>query len=118
MSCKLFRLFAYVIVSHHPNLSKTGKHWGSFLTHCILYYPVPVLLVLYFHFSFQLSLQCNYRSSRTFPHPAWFPPTPCACTHAPCLLTDSLYFVYVKSQHVAVTKKEVAPEKNTTPFPD
>src|SRR6266576_6383511 len=24
----------YVITSHHANLSKMHKHWGSFLTHC------------------------------------------------------------------------------------
>ena len=35
MSCDYFRFFTYVIISHHANLSKTGKHWGSFLTHCI-----------------------------------------------------------------------------------
>ena len=29
-----FGLLAYVSISHHPNLSKMSKHWGSFLTHC------------------------------------------------------------------------------------
>src|SRR5258708_31255696 len=48
----------------------------------ILYYPVPLLLDLYFHFSFQLSPQCNNSSMRTFPLPVWFPPTPCARTRA------------------------------------
>src|SRR5258707_5314637 len=43
MSCNLFRLFAYVIVSHHPNLSKTGKHWGSFLTHCSVHLTAAYL---------------------------------------------------------------------------
>src|SRR5882762_10755712 len=36
MSCDFIRLIAYVITSHHANLSKLSKHWGSFLTHCII----------------------------------------------------------------------------------
>src|SRR6266850_4125671 len=28
--------FAYVTTSHHANLSKMSKHWGSFLTHCMV----------------------------------------------------------------------------------
>ena len=35
MSCNYFRFVGDVIVSHHANLSKMCKHWGSFLTHCI-----------------------------------------------------------------------------------
>ena len=35
MLCDYFRFLGYVIVSHHANLSKMCKHWGSFLTHCI-----------------------------------------------------------------------------------
>ena len=34
MSCNYFRFVGDVIVSHHANLSKMCKHWGSFLTHC------------------------------------------------------------------------------------
>src|SRR5258706_16241090 len=41
MSYKFIRLLAYVITSHHANLSKMSKHWGSFLTHCK--YSVSVL---------------------------------------------------------------------------
>ena len=35
MSRDFVRLLAYVITSHHTNLSKMSKHWGSFLSHCI-----------------------------------------------------------------------------------
>src|SRR6266550_379363 len=34
MLCDYVIFFAYVITSHHANLSKMHKHWGSFLTHC------------------------------------------------------------------------------------
>ena len=34
MLCDFVILLAYVITSHHANLSKMSKHWGSFLTHC------------------------------------------------------------------------------------
>ena len=36
MSCDVVRLLSYLITSHHANLSKMSKHWGSFLTHCNL----------------------------------------------------------------------------------
>ena len=37
--CNFFRLSGYVVISHHANISKMYKHWGSFFTHCkyILY---------------------------------------------------------------------------------
>jgi len=34
---KIFKNIAYISIAYQTNLSKTSKHWGSFLSHCISY---------------------------------------------------------------------------------
>jgi hypothetical protein len=66
MSYDYVRFLAYVTTSHHANLSKMCKHWGSFLSHCTsLSTPILQKRVLpFFALGFLISRQPSRHSTR------------------------------------------------------
>src|SRR5258707_1649285 len=70
--------------------------------------------ISYFPFSFPYPSPCTNSAIRTFPLPAWFPPTPCARARAPHLFTER--FLCIKYIATCSRQKRSPPGQKIT-FP-